>query len=183
MRLKALAVACAAIGAAFALLAMRLRLAVQPLEVVPEVDLARYMGTWYEIARLPNRFEKGCVAAKATYNLLQDGRVEVINECRLNRFDGPVKKARGTARVVDKKTNAKLKVSFFWPFYGKYWIIDLGEDYEYAVVGHPRRNYLWILSRRRDMNEEIYHILLKRMAAKGYDTSGLTKTPQLASPE
>ncbi|HVN96167.1 MAG TPA: lipocalin family protein [Syntrophorhabdaceae bacterium] len=179
MRLNALVAAWATFLMPLALPIMRLWPNVSPLTVVPEVDLARYMGTWYEIARLPTRFEEGCVAARAKYNLRQDGRVEIINACRLNSFDGRVKTVRGIARVVDKKTNARLKVSFFWPFYGKYWIIDLGKDYEYAVVGNPRRNYLWILSRRPEMDDGLYQLLLKSLAAKGYDTSRMIKTPQI----
>jgi len=149
-----------------------------PLEVVPEVDLARYMGTWYEIARFPNRFEEGCVAAKATYTLRENGTVDVLNECRIDRLDGTLKTARGAARVVDRATNAKLKVTFFWPFYGKYWIIDLGDDYDYAVVGHPARKYLWILSRKPAMNDVLYGRLLETLSTKGYDVSRLVKTSQ-----
>jgi apolipoprotein D and lipocalin family protein len=156
----------------------RTRASRAPLEVVPEVDLARYMGTWYEIARFPHRFEKGCVAAKATYTLRENGTVDVFNECRIDGLDGPEKTARGTARLVDKATNAKLKVTFFWPFYGDYWIIDLGEDYEYAVVGHPERKYLWILSRKPAMNDVLYGRLLETLSTKGYDVSRLVKTSQ-----
>jgi apolipoprotein D and lipocalin family protein len=156
----------------------RTRASRAPLEVVPQVDLARYMGTWYEIARFPHRFEKGCVAAKATYALREDGTVDVLNECRIDRLDGPEKTARGAARVVDRATNAKLKVTFFWPLYGDYWIIDLGEDYEYAVVGHPARKYLWILSRKPAMNDVLYGRLLETLSTKGYDVSRLVKTSQ-----
>jgi apolipoprotein D and lipocalin family protein len=182
MKVRTLVAGSAAILVPLILVAMKLRAPVQPLEVVPEVDLARYMGTWYEIARLPNRFEEGCVAARATYNLLQDGKVEVINECRSNGFDGPVKEVRGIAVVVDEKTNAKLKVSFFRPFYGKYWIVELGKDYEYAVVGNPRRNYVWILSRKSDMDEGLYKSILGRLVTRGYDTTRLIRTPQTESP-
>lgn len=154
----------------------------RPLETVSQVDLTRYMGTWYEIARFPHRFEKGCVAAKATYALRDDGAVDVLNECRLDCFDGPAKTAKGTARVVDKATKAKLKVAFFWPFYGEYWIIDLGDEYDYAVVGHPGRKYLWILSRKPVMDDVLYRHLLDRVSAKGYDVSRLVKTPQIEGP-
>jgi apolipoprotein D and lipocalin family protein len=153
-----------------------------PLEVVPQVDLTRYMGTWYEIARFPHRFEKGCIAAKATYTLREDGTVDVINECRLDRFDGPVKTARGIARVVDETTKAKLKVAFFWPFSGDYWIIDVGDDYDYAVVGHPGRKYLWILSRKPLMDDALYDHILTSASSNGYDVSRLVKTPQSEGP-
>ena len=105
------------------------------LQTVPHVDLTRYLGRWYEIARYPTRFEKDCASdVTATYTQLSGGKVEVLNECR--KADGQVKRSKGTAGVVDKRTNAKLKVTFFWPFSGNYWIIDLAPDYSYAVVGN-----------------------------------------------
>jgi apolipoprotein D and lipocalin family protein len=152
------------------------------LEVVDFVDLQRYIGTWYEIARFPHRFQEGCIASKATYTLREDGKVDVLNQCRLEKLDGKEKSAKGKAWIVDKKTNAKLKVSFFWPFSGDYWIIDLGENYEYAVVGHPDRTYLWILSRTPTMKIDLYAELIKRIKSKGYDTEKLLKTPQLEVP-
>jgi apolipoprotein D and lipocalin family protein len=137
------------------------------LEVIPHVDLNRYVGRWYEIARLPNRFETKCAASvTATYSLRKDGRVEVVNRCR--KSSGHYTTATGKAKVVDKATNAKLTVSFFWPFYGDYWILDLGDDYEYAVVGAPNRKYLWILSRKPQMHENLYRQLLAKMAARGF---------------
>jgi apolipoprotein D and lipocalin family protein len=149
-----------------------------PLEVVPFVDLGRYIGQWYEIARFPHRFQEGCVGSKATYSLRDDGKIAVLNECYEGSFSGIIRNAKGKAWVVDTKTNAKLKVSFFWPFSGAYWIIDLGKDYEYAVVGHPSRKYLWILSRTKKMDENVYQEILGRLAAKGYDTTKLLKTQQ-----
>jgi apolipoprotein D and lipocalin family protein len=148
-----------------------------PLEVVPWVDLERYAGTWYEIARLPNSFQIGCVGTKATYTLLEDGRVGVINECRKGSMEGPLDRVQGTARVADPKTNAKLKVSFFWPFYGDYWVIELGDDYQYAVVGHPSREYLWILSRRPQLDEGLYGRIVERLGRLHYDTGKLQRTP------
>ena len=150
-----------------------------PLQVVSHVDVTRYIGTWYEIASFPQRFEKGCVASRATYTLLPDGKIEVFNECRKGSFDGKISSAKGKAWVVDSKTNAKLKVCFFWPFSGDYWIIDLGEDYEYAVVGHPSRKYLWILSRTPEMDEALYNQILEKLQGQSYDASKLVKTPQV----
>ena len=148
------------------------------LEVVPHVDLNRYVGRWYEIARLPNRFEKKCAGSvTATYSLRTDGKIEVVNRCR--KSSGDYTTATGKAKVVDKTTNAKLKVSFFWPFYGDYWILDLGDDYEYAVVGAPNRKYLWILSRNPQMDENVYRQLLAKMAAHGFKIEQMIKTPQL----
>ncbi|MFZ5906380.1 MAG: lipocalin family protein [Nitrospirota bacterium] len=152
-----------------------------PLEVVPYVDLRQYTGTWYEIARFPHRFQEGCVATTATYTLGEDGKISVLNQCREGSLDGKLKSAQGTARVVEKTTNAKLKVSFFWPFSGHYWIIGLGDQYEYAVVGHPDRTYLWILSRSPEMEEGVYTRILKRLDAQGYDTGKLMKTLQAVS--
>jgi apolipoprotein D and lipocalin family protein len=149
-----------------------------PLEVVPFVDLSRYTGQWYEIARFPHRFQEGCFGSRTTYTLRDDGKIAVLNECHEGSFSGKIKDAKGKAWVVDRHTNAKLKVSFFWPFSGDYWIIDLGKDYEYAVVGHPDRTYLWILSRTKKMDEAVYLEILGRIATRGYDVTKLIKTPQ-----
>jgi apolipoprotein D and lipocalin family protein len=143
------------------------------------VDLKKYGGTWYEIARYPNRFQEGCVGTSATYTLLQDGKIGVLNQCRKGPLDGEISSAKGKAWVVDKKTNAKIKVSFFWPFSGDYWIIDLGENYEYAVVGHPSRKYLWILSRTPEMDDATYNLILKKLRRQFYDVSKLMKTLQV----
>jgi len=145
------------------------------LAVVGAVDLSRYAGRWYEIARLPNRFEKKCAdSVTATYTLRSDGKVDVVNRCR--KANGEYTTAKGKAKIVDKKTNAKLKVTFFWPFYGDYWILDLGPNYEYAVVGAPNRDYLWILSRTPQLNEQLYQRLLREMATRGFATDRMIRT-------
>lgn len=149
-----------------------------PLRTVAHVDLQRYVGTWYEIASYPHRFQKGCVASRADYELQADGRIKVVNQCREERLDGPVKSVTGTARVTDTATNARLEVSFFRPFWGEYWIIDLDSDYRWAVVGHPSRNYLWILSRTPALDEEVYRQLLAGLPARGYDPARLRRTLQ-----
>lgn len=151
---------------------------VPPLEVVPQVDLKRYIGTWYEIARFPHRFQEGCMGSRATYTLLEDGKIGVLNQCYKGSLNGEISSVQGKAWVTDPKTNAKLKVRFFWPFTGDYWIIDLGENYEYAVVGHPNRQYLWILSRSPEMDEALYDRILKKLRDQFYDVSKLIKTPQ-----
>jgi apolipoprotein D and lipocalin family protein len=151
-----------------------------PLETVPHVDLDRYMGQWYEIASFPQWFQKGCVATTATYSFRKDGAVDVLNQCREKTLDGKPKSAKGKAWVVDKKSNAKLKVRFFWPFSGDYWIVDIGDDYQYAVVGHPKRSYLWILSRTPQMDPEVYDGILERLRNLRYDLTPLQKTPQPA---
>jgi apolipoprotein D and lipocalin family protein len=145
------------------------------LEVVSSVDLSRYAGRWYEIARLPNRFEKKCAdSVTATYTLRSDEKVDVVNRCR--KANGKYTTATGKAKVVDKKTNAKLKVTFFWPFYGDYWILDLGPNYEYAVVGAPNRDYLWILSRTPQLDEQLYRRLLTEMSTRGFATDRMIRT-------
>lgn len=148
-----------------------------PLETVANVDLQRYAGTWYEIARFPHRFQKGCYSTRAVYTLREDGLIGVYNECRKGAADGPIKAVKGKARVVDKQTNAKLEVSFFWPFWGDYWIIDLDPDYQWAVVGHPSRKYLWILSRQEKLDEEILDGIRLRLQQQGYDLSQLLISP------
>jgi len=143
------------------------------LEVVPHVELEKYLGKWYEIAHLPARFQKDCTDTTATYTLSEDGSISVLNECRRN---GKVKQAKGKAKVVDKNSGAKLKVTFFWPFYGDYWIIDLGKDYDYAVVGTPNRKYLWILSRTPQMEDVLFSQLIESVKSKGFDVSNLIIT-------
>ena len=148
------------------------------LKTVEHVDVKRYMGTWYEIAKFPQRFQKGLVGVTATYSPLPNGKVRVINSGYKEDFNGKLKTAKGKAWVVDTATNAKLKVSFFWPFSGNYWILELGKDYEYAVIGEESHNYLWILSRTPRMDKAVYNELLKRVQEKGFDISKLETTPQ-----
>ena len=148
------------------------------LEVVPSVDINRYLGTWFEIARYPNSFQGDCFASTATYSLRGDGNIKVINRCNEGSFDGPIDEAVGKAWVVDPSTNAKLKVQFFWPFAGNYWIIDLDPNYQWAVVGEPDRQYLWILSRTPQMDKNDYEGIISRLTPKGYDPQELISTPQ-----
>ena len=143
------------------------------LEVVPHVDLQKYLGKWYEIAHLPFRFEDGCSDITATYGLRGDGDVSVLNECLKN---GKVKQAKGKAKVVDKTTGAKLKVTFFRPFYGDYWVIKLGDGYDYSVVGTPNRKYLWILNRTPQMDEKLYSQLVNFAKSNGFAVENLIRT-------
>lgn len=154
------------------------RLRLPPLRTVAHVELGRYVGTWYEIASFPQRFQRGCTATTATYTLRDDGDLDVLNRCRKGSLNGEEKSARGRARVVDRSTNAKLEVSFFRPFWGDYWILDLADDSMYAVVGHPGRDYLWILSRTPAMPEATYQAIAERLQAQGYETSRLVRTLQ-----
>jgi apolipoprotein D and lipocalin family protein len=154
-----------------------------PLEVVEQVDLDRYLGRWYEIASFPQRFQRGCVASRATYTLRDDGRISVLNECRDGSFDGELRSAEGVAWVADPQESlAKLKVQFFWPFRGDYWIIELDPGYRYAAVGHPSRNYLWILARTPALDPILYRALTARLETQGYDLSRLRPTPQPLAP-
>lgn len=147
------------------------------LPVVKNVDLNKYAGTWYEVASFPQRFQKGCTGTTATY-ILKDGYVEVVNQCFKDSLNGERNSVKGKAFVVPNTGNAKLKVQFFWPFKGDYWIIDLDEKYTYAVVGHPNREYLWILSRAPKMDENIYRSIVERVKEKGFDAKKLKVTLQ-----
>ena len=177
MRWMSLVLALFTYLAGFAMVAPS-RAADTPLEVVESVDLDRYLGRWYEIASYPAWFQKNCTAVTADYSLRDDGVIEVVNSCRKGSLDGKLKQSKGRAKVVDETTNAKLKVSFFGPFWGPYWIIDLDPDYQWAVVGAPNRKYLWILGRTPQMDEEIYEEIVSRLPAKGYDPEGLNRTLQ-----
>ncbi len=150
-----------------------------PPETVAAVDLERYMGLWYEIAAYPQRFQEGCTGSSATYSLRDDGYVDVVNRCFLETLEGEEKVAQGRARVVDTATNAKLEVSFFGPFWGDYWIIELDDDYQYAVIGGPGRDYLWILARSPRMDEATYQAILARLRdVHQYPLEPLRKTLQ-----
>ncbi|MCA1621793.1 MAG: lipocalin family protein [Acidobacteria bacterium] len=157
----------------------------EPLRVVPSVDPERYAGTWYEIARLPNRFQKKCAGdVAATYAVRPDGGLDVFNRCR--KADGQPTGVKGRARVADRRgPNSKLEVRFapgylsFLPFvWGDYQVIDLAPDYSYALVGEPGRKYLWVLSRTPRMDEETYGRAVARGAAEGFDVSKLMRTEQ-----
>ena len=148
------------------------------LRVVSYVDLERYLGKWYEIARYPNSFEEGCFGSTAFYEKMNDGKIKVINQCMKHNPKGNLIQAIGKAYIVDKVTNAKLKVQFFWPFKGDYWIIILEKDYQYAVVSEPNRQFLWILSRSKRIEAEKLELLKRKIRQKGFDLSYLITTPQ-----
>jgi apolipoprotein D and lipocalin family protein len=146
--------------------------------VVPKVDLARYAGKWYEIAKYPNRFQRGCAGATAEYTLAPGGgTVEVVNRCVEEGPGGKERSVRGKARVVDRETNAKLSVTFFWPFSGDYWILALGQEYEYAVVGTPDRKYLWFLSRTPTVDDGLYARLVEEAKRQGFDPARIERSP------
>jgi apolipoprotein D and lipocalin family protein len=151
------------------------------METVPAVDLTRYQGSWYEIARLPAWFQRGCTQSKATYSLLESGKMAVTNECVTAK--GTHKVAHGTAHVIDTRTNAKLEVIFdnwvsrLFPSLtkGDYWILYLDPEYRTVIVGTPDKKYLWILARARTLDEETYQELVGRCRELGFDTDRLMK--------
>lgn len=147
---------------------------IPPLQTVDRVDLSRYLGKWYEIARLPNRFQKGCVGSSAVYSLRDDGEIDVLNSCR-DEQNNIIRQAKGRAWSVDPVSNAKLKVSFFWPFHGDYWIIELGNEYEYVVVGTPDRKYLWVLGRTATMNDDLYAGIMQRVEQNGFASRAVVR--------
>ncbi|OFX90119.1 MAG: hypothetical protein A2W99_17515 [Bacteroidetes bacterium GWF2_33_16] len=148
----------------------------KPLETVSNVDVEKYMGKWYEISTIPQRFQKGCHCTTAEYTLSEQGFVKVKNSCRKDSVNGPVSQIEGKAFIVKNSNNSKLQVQFFWPMRAKYWIIDLAPDYSYAVVGHPNRKYLWILSRTPELNDAIYQQIINRLKEKDYNIDLLVKT-------
>lgn len=143
-------------------------------EPAKSVEIDRYLGKWYEIARYEQGFQKGCEGVTADYTLREDGKISVVNSCR--KEDGAITTANGRAKIVDARTGAKLKVSFFGPFYGDYWVLDRADDYSWAIVGEPAGRYLWILSRTPDLNAADIAALYNRAAMMGYDTSYLRPT-------
>jgi len=154
------------------------------VKTVPSVEINRYLGKWFEIAKYPNRFQKKCLAnTSAVYTKKSNGRIEVLNSCKT--ADGKMYSATGEAKIVNKSSNAQLKVRFapgflsFLPFvWGDYWVIDLEENYQYAVVGTPARDYLWILSRTPELDEKTYQGILNRVKEQGFDPNKLVKSPQ-----
>lgn len=150
----------------------------QELEAVESVDLTQYAGKWYEIASFPQPFQKGCFCTTAEYTVTDKGYIVVENTCNKDSVTGKTSYIKGKAFVDDNTTNAKLKVQFFWPFKGKYWIIDLADDYSYAVVSHPNRKYLWILSRTKTIDSVVYDQIIERLKQKGLDVNQLKITVQ-----
>ncbi|MGQ7871240.1 lipocalin family protein [Sunxiuqinia sp. sy24] len=145
---------------------------------VQQLDLERYLGTWYEIARFQHSFEKDLVGVTATYSLRDDGKLKVVNAGYQNTLDGPYKEAVGKAKIPNPEQPGKLKVAFFLFFYAEYNVLELDESYQYALIGSSTPDYLWILSRSPQLDEKTYQQLVDKAAARGYDTSKLFKVPQ-----
>ena len=151
------------------------------LPTVQQVSLEKYAGTWYEIAKLPNTFEKGLSCISATYSIKENGKIKVLNQ------GYKAKKSKwsditGSAWVPDPDFPGQLKVRFFWPFSGDYYIIHLGADYDYALVGDPSRKYLWILARDKHLDDSIYTELLNIAKENGFDTSIIEKVEHNCDP-
>ena len=146
------------------------------LQTVEKVDLNKYLGTWYEIARYEHFFEKDCKNVSANYSMMDEETIKVINRCT-KITTNKKKEAMGRAYAVDE-SNSKLKVSFFRPFYGDYWVLILDENYEYVVVGTPNRGYLWILARQKTISDEIKNSILEKLPSLGFDASKFIWTIQ-----
>lgn len=145
---------------------------------VKELDLNRYLGTWYEIARFPHSFEKNMVGVTATYSLRDDGKIRVLNQGYKNTLNGELSVAEGKAKIPDPSEPGKLKVSFFWIFYGDYNVLELDENYQYVMIGSSSDKYFWILSRTPQMSPETYEMLLEKARKRGYNLDKLVKVPQ-----
>lgn len=149
---------------------------------VPEpakaVDLERYLGKWYEFARYDQSFERDCEGVTAEYALRPDGLISVTNTCRKGAPGGPVKVAQGRAKVVEGSRGAKLKVSFFGPFFGNYWVLDHADDYSWSIVGEGSGRYLWLLTREPTLPDDQARALIDRAAGLGYDAETLHMTEQ-----
>ena len=145
---------------------------------VGNLDIEKYLGTWYEIARFPHSFEKGLVGVTATYSMRKDGKIRVVNQGFKGGLDGKISKAEGKAKIPDPADTSKLKVSFFLFFYGDYYVMELDEEYRWAMIGSSSPNYFWILSRTPQMDPEVYQMLLNNAKERGYDLDPLIEVDQ-----
>ena len=149
------------------------RVSTDPVKTVAHVDLNRYLGKWYEIYRLPNWFEDtDCITVTAEYSALADNQINVLNTCQKK---DRLKQANGVAKIADLQSNAQLKVSFFRPFYGDYWVLDLATDYSWVLVGEPSGKYFWILARTRQLSPQLEEQLLQKAEKLGYLRKDLIK--------
>lgn len=147
--------------------------------VVKELNLEKYLGTWYELARYNHKFERGLVGVTANYSIREDGKIKVLNSGYKKSLDGKLSKATGKAFLPDPVSEpGKLKVSFFWNFYGDYFVMELDEDYQWAIIGSSSDSFLWILSRTPQLEPALYDELLDKIKSRGYDLSSLIKVEQ-----
>lgn len=145
--------------------------------VVESVDLNKYQGKWIEVARLPNPFQKNCFNSTAEYKLRSDGKVSVTNRCQ--EAGGKNREVQGSAWSTNPPANSKLKVRFFWPFSGDYWVIALDKNYEWVIVGSPNYKFLWILVRKLPLKTGLLQELLNLASERGFDTTDLVVNPDL----
>lgn len=146
--------------------------------VVKDLEIERYLGKWYEIARFDHRFERGLVGVSATYSTRDDGKIKVVNSGFEGTLKGKLSIATGKAKIPDLNVPSKLKVSFFLFFYGDYFVMELDQDYQWAVIGSSSDNYLWILSRTPVMDSDLYNDLIKRLIKRGYNIEKLIRVEQ-----
>jgi apolipoprotein D and lipocalin family protein len=149
-----------------------------PLETVSNVDLKRFQGKWYEIAKLPRPTQADCYGTIAQYTQTSSTTMNFVHQCNLGSLSGPLHESSADAVVNDTSATAKLSVNFGGGFYGDYWVIDLGENYQYAVVGHPTRQFLWIISRTPSLDQPTLDGILQRAKDKGFDVQQLQYTQQ-----
>ena len=145
---------------------------------VSRLDMERYLGTWYEIARFPHSFEKGLVGVTANYSLRSDGKIKVVNKGYKGSFEGKASTAIGKAKIPDPSKPARLKVSFFLFFYADYFVLELDVNYQWAVIGSSSPKYLWVLSRVPRMDPVLYKALVDKVEKRGYDISRLILVEQ-----
>ncbi len=148
------------------------------MQTVQDVDIERYMGTWYEVARFPHSFEKNLVGVTATYRLKENGNVEVLNAGYKYDLNGKRKSAKAFAKIPNPNEPGRLKVFFFWPFGADYLILDLDPDYQWAIVGSSSPNFLWILSRTPRLPEEQLQTLIGKAKSMGYKVENLQLVEQ-----
>lgn len=149
---------------------------------IKKLDLDRYLGTWYEIARFDHSFERGLVGVTATYSYRDDGKIKVVNAGYKNSLDGLYNEAEGKAKQPRPQNEpGKLKVSFFWFFYADYFILELDENYQWALIGSSSEKYLWILSRTPQLEQETLDHILKKAKERGYNTDKLIWVEQKAN--
>ncbi len=143
------------------------------------LDREKFLGRWFEIARYDMFFERGCVAVTSTYTRIDEADLKVVNRCVKDKLDGPVKNVEGKSWAPDpQKEPGKLKIQFFWPFSGDFWVLDVAPDYSWALVGNGKKSSAWIFSRTSTLPEPLYLALVARLKARGYDPAKLLRIPQ-----
>ncbi len=147
----------------------------QKLPTVDRLDIKKYSGKWYEIAKLPNKFEKNLTCVTATYKLNDDDKINVINR-GYDTVKNKYTQSEGVAWRPNHDEPGQIYVRFFWPFKGKYWVMELDEDYSHVLIGSPSRKYLWILARNDTLDTKTYNSLLQKASALGFDTNKVTET-------